>query len=149
MSSLFVLQADAKHCEEILLNLHSRGLRFSLISATRHASGADPDRPACRGDVGEMVSSAVVALAAAQARIHRAIAGARSTVRWASKRRAYAKNPNDVAMITHGLTPMEHKVWHDVSDFLWLWRNVIASGMIDSTGTTCMHVGQASCSITK
>jgi FkbM family methyltransferase len=66
--------------------------------------------------------------------IHRALAGTRSSLRFAAGRRAHKQNPSAAPLLQHTMTPMEHADgWHKPADFLWLWRNVIASGMIDSS----------------
>jgi len=127
-------EADREHCDELVLDLHSRGYtQFSLVE--QHHM-----RPVVLPAVGTL---AHVQWSARQwlrwqmrkhPALHRAIAGTRSTLRWAALRRAHRENPQgEAAMLRPTLTPMEHQVWHGVSDFVWLWRNVIASGLIDSS----------------
>lgn len=127
-------EASKEGCDEILMNLASRGYnRFSLVQQK-------PLRPVIIPSAGSL---AHVHWSARQwlrwqlrkrAWLHHTVAGARSSIRWAARRRAHRRDPSRVQLLEHTLTPMEHSDgWYSFSDFLWLWRNVIASGMIDST----------------
>lgn len=126
-------EADGQHCHELVLDLHSRGYtQFSLIQQRQMRPVVLP----AAGTLAHVQWSARQWLRWQLRKhpgIHKAIAGARSSLRWAGGRREHTKNPATVAMLNPGLTPMEHSVWLGVTDFLWLWKNVITSGMIDSS----------------
>lgn len=64
--------------------------------------------------------------------VHKVIAGARSTMRWAKGRRQHRQDPSKVAILHPTLMPTEHSVWYSLPEFLWLWRNVVTGGEIDS-----------------
>lgn len=64
--------------------------------------------------------------------LHKAIAGARSSMQWAKGRQQHRIDPSKVATLHPTLMPTEHSVWYSLPDFLWLWRNVVMGGEIDS-----------------
>lgn len=126
-------EADKQHCDELVLDLYYRGYtQFSLVQQRQMRPVVLP----AAGTLAHVQWSArqwLRWLLRKHSGIHRAIAGVRSSLRWGGRRRAHQKDPNKLTMINPGLTPMQHQVWHGLSEFLWLWRNVIASGMIDSS----------------
>jgi FkbM family methyltransferase len=126
-------EAWEKGCDEMLFFLAARGYtKFSLVQQRIQRPVVIP----AAGSLGHVQWSARQWLRwqlRKHPSIHKTLAGARSTMRWAGGRRAHRQNPTNVAPIHACLTPMEHQVWYSVSDFFWLWRNVIASGMIDSS----------------
>lgn len=121
-------------CDDLVLELARRGYRkFSLVQQC-------PMRPVVIPHAGSL---AHVQWSARQwlrwqlrrhPSVHKAIAGTRSSMRWAALRRTHRKDPSNIPQLHPTLTPMEHADgWYSVPDFLWLWRNVIASGMIESS----------------
>lgn len=127
-------EADKQGCDEMLLELAGRGYtKFRLVQQR-------PMRPVVipsAGTLGHVKWSARQWLRwqlRQRPWIHRALAGARSSMNFAAGRRAHHKGPANVPLLHPTLTPMERaEGWYSVADFLWLWRNVIASGMIDSS----------------
>jgi FkbM family methyltransferase len=127
-------EASKDGCDEMLLDLAGRGYtNFSLVQQR-------PMRPVVIPPAGSFahVQWSMRQWLRWQLRkrpwIHRALAGARSSLNFAAGRRAHRKNPAVPQMLHPTLTPMEHADgWYSAADFLWLWRNVIASGMIDSS----------------
>ncbi|MET0533580.1 MAG: FkbM family methyltransferase, partial [Steroidobacter sp.] len=126
-------EAGKEGCDEMLLELARRGYTsFSLV----HQRSQRPTMIPSAGSLAHVNWSARQWLRWKLRRspiIHKLLAGARSRMRWAAGRRQHKKDPAVVAQIHHCLTPMEHTDgWYTLPDFLWLWRNVITSGMIDS-----------------
>lgn len=127
-------EAGKEGCDEMLLELAGRGYKsFSLV----HQRSQRPMTIPAAGTLAH-VQWSVRQWLRWQLRknpfLHKAIAGTRSKMQWAAGRRAHKKDPTATApQIHHCLTPMEHTDgWYSVTDFMWLWRNVITSGMIDS-----------------
>ena len=127
-------EAWEQGCDEMLLDLHARGYtEFSLVQQRVMRPVTIPQA----GSLGHVQWSTRQWLRWQLRKrpwVHKALSGTRSALRWASGRRAHRKAPESVPMIHACLTPMEHDdCWYSIQDFLWLWRNVIASGMIDSS----------------
>ena len=127
-------EAHRKHCDAVLLDLSSRGYtQFSLVQQ-------QVMRPVVIPPAGSL---AHVQWSARQwfrwqlrnrPWIHSTLKGARSTLRWGALRRAHRKDPSSIPMLKPTLMPTEHADgWYSAGEFMWLWRNVIASGMIDSS----------------
>lgn len=126
-------EADKHGCDEMLLELAGRGYtKFSLVQQR-------PMRPVVIPAAGTL---AHVKWSGRQwlrwklrerPWIHRLLAGARSSLHFAAGRRAHRKDPSSVPLLHHTLTPMENPTWYSLPDMIWMWRNVIASGMIDSS----------------
>jgi FkbM family methyltransferase len=122
-----------RECENMLLDLASRGYKqFSLIQQR-------PMRPVVIPPAGTLahVKWSVRQWTRWQLRqhvaLHKIVAGARSTLRWAKLRRQHRKDPASVPMLHATLTPMEHNTWYSLPEFLWLWTNVVRGGQIDSS----------------
>jgi FkbM family methyltransferase len=121
-------------CDEILLELAARGYtQFSLVQQRTMRPVIIP-RAGSIGHIQWSVRSWLRWQLRNHPVIHKAIAGTRSSLRWAAGRRLHRKAPESVPLIHPCLTPMEHADgWYSIHDFMWLWRNIISSGMIDST----------------
>lgn len=127
-------EAHREHCDAVLLDLSSRGYtQFSLVQQ-------QVMRPVMIPSAGSLahVQWSVRQWLRWQLRklswIHDVLAGARSGLRWGKKRRAHRDDPSSVPMLRPTLMPTEHADgWYSTAEFMWLWRNVIASGMIESS----------------
>lgn len=125
-------EADKVGCDEMLLELAAKGYtKFSLIQQRQM-------RPVVIPEAGTLahVKWSARQWARWQLRkhegVHKVLAGARSTLRWAKGRRQHSKDPSSVAILHPTLMPTEHSVWYSLPEFLWLWRNVVTGGEIDS-----------------
>lgn len=126
-------EADKEHCDELVMDLYFRGYRrFSLIEQRKKQPIQLP-LPGTLAHVKWSTRQWLRWQLRHHPRLHKTIAGARARLRWAGNRRAHAHNPNSETMIAPTLTPMEHQTWHSAAEFLWLWRNVVTSGMVDSS----------------